>query len=585
MSLLSHSLTGIALAGLIASPLAIAKPGSKGLEFELLGSYSQPDPAAAFDESASEIVAFDKRSERLFVTNGADRTLDILSISNPAMPNLVSSINVADNPAFGAFVGGGANSVAVYKGIVAAAVEADTVTDPGAVVFFDTDGNFLNLVMVGALPDMLTFTPDGETVLVANEGEPDDGVDPEGSVSIISIKDGPASATVRSADFNAFDTSLDTLRAAGVRLFPDVANTPLAAGRISVSQDLEPEYIAVDGKSKVAMVTLQEANALAVVDIKRARVVDILPLGTKDHNIPGAGLDPSDRDGGIAIANWPVRGLYMPDAIASYKVKKDTYYVTANEGDDRGDADESGRGDAIRFKDIEDVVSFGRSGLEPADALAASGLDEDDKLGRLTISSIDGIDADGELAELYSYGARSFTIWDEEGRLVWDSGDLLEQITAAAVPEFFNVSNDENFDDDTGSPAIDNRSDNKGPEPEAITIAKIKGRDYAFVGLERIGGFVVFDISDPKEPEFITYQNNRIFSASNADLAMGMGGDLGPESLLFIDKKDSPEKGSALLVVANEVSGTTSVYRVLELDKSKMSKNNRKSKKSRKSKK
>ena len=316
------------------------------------------------------------------------------------------------------------------------------------------------------------------------------------------------------------------------------------------------------------MVTLQEANALAVVDIKKAMVVEILPLGTKDHSVAGAGLDPSDLDGGIAIGQWPVRGFYMPDTIASYKVKGATYYITANEGDDRGDADEDGRGDAIRFKDIKDVTSFGRSdGLEPSAALAAAGLGGNAELGRLNISSIDGIDENGDLNTLYAYGARSFTIWSDKGELVWDSGDLLEQITAQAYPEYFNVSNDANQDED-GKPAIDNRSDNKGPEPEAVTVAKIKGRHYAFVGLERFGGFAVFDVSKPEQPEFITYESNRNFSASNAELVLGRGGDLGPESLLFIDKKDSPDK-DALLVVANEVSGTTSVYRILSSKKSK----------------
>lgn len=559
-----NRLSRLALAGLLIAPLAIAKPGSKGIEVELLGTYSQPDPAAAFDKSASEIVAFDKNSERLFVTNGADKTLDILSISDPSAPSLVGSINVADNPDFGAFVGGGANSVAVARGIVAAAVEADTVTDPGAVAFFDTDGNFLGLVSVGALPDMLTFTDNGKTLLVANEGEPNAGIDPEGSISIIDIKKGVAKAVVTTASFNAFDHSSEALRAAGVRLFPDVAN-----GKITVSQDLEPEYIAVDSKGKTAMVTLQEANALAVVDIKKAMIVEILPLGTKDHSVAGAGLDPSDKDGGIAIGQWPVRGLYMPDTIASYKVKGATYYITANEGDDRGDADEEGRGDAIRFKDIQEVISFDRRGLAPSDALAAAGLDGNAELGRLNISSIDGIDENGYLNTLYAYGARSFTIWSDQGELVWDSGDLLEQITAQAYPEYFNVSNDANRDEDTDSkPAIDNRSDNKGPEPEAVTVAKIKGRHYAFVGLERFGGFAVFDVSKPEQPEFITYESNRNFSASNAEIALGEGDDLGPESLLFIDKKDSPDK-DALLVVANEVSGTTSVYRILNSKKSK----------------
>ena len=151
-------------------------------------------------------------------------------------------------------------------------------------------------------------------------------------------------------------------------------------------------------------------------------------------------------------------------------------------------------------------------------------------------------------------------IWDEDGRLVWDSGDALERITAEAFPDYFNASNDANEDD--GEPAIDDRSDNKGPEPEAVTIAKYKGEHYAFVGLERIGGTVVYNVSDPENPEFVLYENNRDFTVSNDELERGLAGDLGPESILFIGKKDSPEKGVPLLVVANEVSGTTTIYAI-----------------------
>jgi hypothetical protein len=260
----------------------------------------------------------------------------------------------------------------------------------------------------------------------------------------------------------------------------------------------------------------------------------------------------------------------MPDAIDCYTPKgrgkgrgKKTFCITANEGDDRGDADEDARGDAIRFKDIEDVVSFGRTGLNASAALDAMDLGADEALGRLNISSIDGIDENGDLDQLFAYGARSFSIWDEHGNLVFDSGDMLEQITSLAFPEYFNASNDANEDD--GAPAIDDRSDNKGPEPEAVTIAKIRGQHYAFIGLERIGGVAVFDVSDPKDPEFVLYENNRDFLADNEAVEMGLAGDFGPESILIIEKKDSPLRGTALMVVANEVSGTTTVYAIHEV--------------------
>ena len=545
-------------AAILPATVALAAPPVKPIGLKLLGTYEQPNAEDAFDESAAEISSYDPGSERLFVTNGAKGTIDLLDLSNPSMPSLMFQIPVSGEIGSNGFMGGGANSVAVYEGLVAVAIEADTVTDPGAVAFYDVDGNFLNLVMVGALPDMLTYTRNGNYVLVANEGEPDNDVDPEGSVSVIDMREGAAGASVRHATFEMFEDKADELKNAGVRLFPEVMD-----GSLTVSQDLEPEYLAADQRGKIALVALQEANSVAVLDIRRAKITAILPLGTKDHSVVGNGLDPSDRDSGININEWPLKGMFMPDAIASYQVRGKTYYVTANEGDDRGDADEDERGDAVRFKDIEDVVSFGRSGLTASADLQVeigNGLQDDEQLGRLNISTIDGLDDNGDLDELFSYGARSFTIWDSSGNLVWDSGNQLEQLTASLYPDNFNASNDTN--------EFENRSDNKGPEPEAVTIAKLFGRTFAFIGLERIGGVAVYDIGNPRSPEYVTYINNRDFQATDEDLEMGMGLDLGPESVVIIERGDSPN-GEPLMVVANEVSGTVSVFEISQVKKNK----------------
>jgi 2',3'-cyclic-nucleotide 2'-phosphodiesterase/3'-nucleotidase/5'-nucleotidase len=466
---------------------------------------------------------------------------------------------VAKNPAFDGFVAGGANSVAVSGGAVAAALAAQTKTAAGAVALFNTDGDFLKLVSVGALPDMLVFTADSKKILVANEGEAHAGIDPEGSISIVDLSGGVRKASARHLLFHRFDSQVDTLRANGVRLFPDVAAPPLPVAGVTVSQDLEPEYIAIDPDGRSAMVTLQEANALARVDLINERLDAILPLGGKDHSRPAAGLDPSDRDGGIRIQTWPLEGLYMPDAITSYAVNGQSYYITANEGDDRGDAAGDPRGDAVRLKDIAEVVSFGRNGLVASSELA--GLDDKSKLGRLKISTIDGIDSAGKLEHLHAFGGRSFSILDAGGNRLWDSGDALEQITANSYPEYFNTSTSQNREGDSDRPDSDNRSDKKGPEPEAVIVARVFGRHYAFIGLEHIGGVVIFDVSEPTAPTFVGYSNNRDFSVSNARLQQGGAGDLGPESLLFIAADDSPT-GKPLLVVANEVSGSTTIFQI-----------------------
>lgn len=931
-----------------------------------------------FDEGAAEIAAFDAASARIFFTNADANVVTILDISDPVMPAKVADIDLSP-------YGGGVNSVAVYDGLVAVAVEANNKTMPGSVVFFNTDGDFQAEVMVGALPDMVTFTNDGTKVLTANEGEPDDlyQLDPEGSVSIIDISGGVANAAVSTVTFTGFNGKKAALQNRGVRI---------SGPNATVAQDLEPEFISVTPDDTRAYVSLQENNALAVIDLTTNELLDILPLGYKDHwrgapalteykinelidlpelgtpvfsdnrgpvilggfsglyfdpnesddenyvfytvpdrgpndaavpadevdqvgieqnlrpfllpeyqgrmvkftlnvtdgtmtlddqilltqqdgttpisgrgnvlgfdeipvtyteagtdydraelttatdtfhildhdpfggdfegivrdndgnfwmcdeyrpslykfatdgtlieryvaegssflgfaplevgsygaetlpaiyskrranrgfeaiaydpdsnvvyafiqspienpnrnsirdnsdvirilgvnatdgtpvseyvyllernrdaglgtrvdkigdaayvgngrflvierdssqpgedtgkkyifeiNLTGAtnildnpiarrdsvsttgfktleemtadelasegilpvhktkllnlpsigympsdkaeglallpggslavlndndfgtagagitddsvlgiidflqnyGLDASDRDDGINITPEPVLGTFHPDAITSYTVNGQTFVLTANEGDARvypGDDIDGGPDEGDIFNEEDRIDDF------TLDTLAfpnAAELQMDENLGRLNAITTDGdLDGDGDHDILYSFGARSFSVWDAVGNLVYDSGDDFEQITATEYPDDFNSNNDEND-------SFESRSDNKGPEPEAITIAEYDGVPYAFIGLERIGGVMIYDMSDPRAPTFVTYFNNRDFSVS--DVETGPVGDLGPESITFISEADSPN-GDALLVVANEVSGTVSIF-------------------------
>ncbi len=891
-----------------------------GITLNPIGSYR----TGVFDEGGAEIVAHDPVTQRLFITNGNDETVDVIGIADPASPAKLFTL-VFPAP----FQNLAPTSVAVKDGIIAVAVPADPQTDPGHVLFFDTAGTFQNSIEVGALPDMLIFTPDGQKVLVANEGEPGDGIDPDGSVSIIDISSGVGSATLETATFTEFNGREAELQARGVRLFP---------GK-QTAEDVEPEYIAVSPDGATAFVTLQENNAFGVIDIAAAAVEDIVPLGVKDHaagpphletidltdmlpdlgttaagqtlklgglsglwydgttadgtrqfwtvpdrgpnpdtidgerpfalpdyqarlhkievaadgstrftdtllltreeggvrvpitgisnnasdeppvdifgntvdfdtfggdlegvardgtgnfwlvdeyrpaiykvapdgvlidryvpdgtaalvgadagdygsetlpedyasrrpnrgfeavavdpdedivyafiqtplanpdretsdnsdvvrilgidgatgqpvseyvyllegsdfrdsivdkigdavyagdgtffvierdsstetfgkkfifkvdlkgatnlldagarslpsgeileqqtaddladlgihavnkvkvlNLPSIGylagdkpeglalledgtlavlndndfsltgeldtttgavgvveptsptvlgfitfddtngLDASDEDGAINIQNWPVYGMYMPDAVASFEVDGETFYVTANEGDAR---DEDAR--------VDDLD------LDPEAFPNAAELQADETLGRLEVSTIDGdIDGDGDYDQLFAYGSRSFSIWDRYGNLVYDSGDDFEKTIAERIPDYFNSDNDES--------TFDTRSDAKGPEPEGVTVGVIDGTPYAFIGLERVGGAATYDVSDPANPRFVGYDNNRDFTA---DPETPKAGDLGPEGLAFIAPDDSPN-GEPLLVVANEVSGSTTLFR------------------------
>ncbi|MGK7938641.1 MAG: choice-of-anchor I family protein [Crocosphaera sp.] len=485
----------------------------------LLGTYE----TGIFDDSAAEIPAYDPATGRLFVSNSSDDSVNILDINNPTNPTLLGSI-----------VAPGVNSVAVKNGVVAVAQQAATKTNPGIVNFYNTSGGFLNSVTVGALPDMATFNALGNKLLVANEGEPNDDytVDPVGSVSVIDLSGGVLNATVNTVGFDDFNIgNLDP----NVRIFGPNA---------SIQQDLEPEYIAVSGSR--AWVTLQENNAIAIVDLETETIADIVALEFKDYGPEsGNALDASDEDGEINIASYDnVFGMYQPDAIAAYEVEGETYLVIANEGDAREYEGTPGFVEEARIGD-DDII------LDPTAFPNGDILKEDEQLGRLKITTTLGdTDGDGDFDELYSFGGRSISILDEDGNLIWDSGDQFEQLLAELLPDYFNASNDNN--------EFDDRSDDKGPEPEGITIGYLEDQIYALIGLERVGGVMIYNVTDPANPSFINYSNNRDF---NQDVTSPLALDLGPEGLLFISSEDSPI-GSPLLVVANEVSGTTSIYQV-----------------------
>lgn len=499
--------------------------------------------SGVYNAGAAEIVAFDSETKKLFVVNASANTLDVLSLADVKNPSLLTTISFA---AYGA----GVNSVAVKDGLVAAAVEATIKQDPGTVVFLDAaTHSVLKTVTVGALPDMVTFNEDGSKALTANEGEPsiDYLNDPEGSVSIIDLSSGVANATVTTVGFTDFNFGgsrrheIDTLQ---VRVYGKNA---------TVAKDLEPEYITIKGDN--AWVTLQENNAIALINIASASVEWIKPLGFKNHNLAGNGLDASDRDvnypssgssGKINIANWPVFGMYQPDGIASFFSGEGTWLVTANEGDAR----EYGTA-------LVEEVRFGASAYkkDPVAFTDSVTLETNQALGRLTIvNTLGDRNRDGRFDSAFVLGARSFSVWNAaDGSLVWDSGDQFERFLATEYPVNFNSSNNNN--------SLDDRSDNKGPEPEGIATATIGDSLYAFIGLERVGGIMVYNITDPMNPVFVDYANNRDFGVTPGAGTVNTVGDLGPEGLLWIPASDSPN-GRNLLVVGNEISGTTTIYEV-----------------------
>lgn len=456
------------------------------------------------DIGAAEISAFDPLTKRLFVVNnGAVNKIDVIDFSNPAAMTVIKSISMTP-------YGGAVNSVAVFDGKLAAAIESVDKQANGKVAVFKTDDySEVKVIDVGALPDMITYSNDGKFIITANEGEPNDTYtnDPVGSVSIISVSENYAVTTL---NFSGFEGQKATLMAKGFRIFGPGLN---------FAKDIEPEYVTVSDDSKTAWVTLQENNAIAKINLNTKTITDIFPLGFKDYNAAGNEIDPSDKNIGTPLAKWNVKGVYMPDAIAVSEVNGTPYLFTANEGDSR------------EYTAFAEVLRIGSKDVK-LDATVfpnATDLKKEEQLGRLNITKTLGdTDGDGDFDALYSLGARSFSVWNgNTGAQVFDSKNELDVKTIAAGPTFYD----------------DLRSDDKSVEPEGIAIGKIGKKKVAFVGMERADAVAVYDITDPSKPSFL-----QLLKCGDA-----------PEGVLIIPAKNSPTKKS-LLVVSSENDGVIKVY-------------------------
>ncbi|WP_299062724.1 choice-of-anchor I family protein [uncultured Polaribacter sp.] len=455
------------------------------------------------NEGASEITAFDKTSKKLFTVNVESNEISINNISNLTNPVKETPINLN---AYGA-----PNSVAVFDKKLAIAVENNTKQNPGKVLVFSTINNtLLNTYTVGALPDMITFSPDGKTIVCANEGEPNNDytIDPKGSVSIINLENN----NVTTLDFTSFNPQENTLKNKGFRVFGPNAD---------LAKDVEPEYVAISEDSKTAWVSLQENNGIAKVNLDSKTIDAIYPLGFKDYSLAENSIDASDKDDKKELKTWPVKGMYQPDAIVYVKINGIEYIISANEGDAR---DYDGFSEEIRMDDLtldETIFPDNKDFLNEIN------------LGRLkTTNTLGDANNDGKVEALFSYGARSFSIWSANGSLVYDSGNSIATETLAFTLDRFNDN--------------DKRSDDKGAEPESVEILNIGNERYIlFVGLERNDQVLLYDITNPNAPQFL-----QILSHS---------GDEAPEGLLIIPAKDSPSNKD-LLVVSNEDSGTVTIY-------------------------
>ena len=446
---------------------------------------------------------------------------------------------------------GDMTSVAVSpdSATLAAALQAEGYNDAGRVALFtcNADGTLTlkGLVETGVQPDMVTFA-DNNTVLTADEGEPREGygdgvADPRGSVTVVDV----SALTSEVVGFDAFDARRDELAASGVVLKKGV----------NPSTDLEPEYIAVSGGK--AYITLQENNAIAVLDLTSRTFDGIYSAGFEDYGVTPVDIDKKD-DAYAPKTYGSLMGIRMPDAIAAFQAEGKTYLVTANEGDAREWGDE----DLGTFYLSEDERDFGDEGV--TSPTGPSQRRTPASPARWSFSRAGTLTAWIPARTTSSAAAPSPSMRRGENGVteVFTSGDDFEALTAQYLPDYYNCSND--------NAVVDDRSGKKGPEAESVTVGTVDGRTYAFVALERTGGVMVYDVTEPASAQYVNYINTRDFASivegseeyEDGELDKWVtGGDVAPEGLLFLDASVSPT-GEALLLAACEVSGTVAVYQV-----------------------
>ncbi|XP_066277451.1 mesenchyme-specific cell surface glycoprotein-like isoform X1 [Branchiostoma lanceolatum] len=527
------------------------------------------------DHGAVEQITYDPKNHLIY-TVGEATILNVIDIRYPSAPRIV----------FRQYLPGGATDIDSCGNYIAVAIHAEPHTRPGTVLVFDmfdpvtNNLRLIHTLQVGPLPDMLKFTKDCRKLVTCNEGEPanteaGDIVDPEGSATIIEFSSGDladkAEPTVRTATFHNFEQHAYRYQAKGLRwLFPEVTHGPenhTRVTRFSLSQSLEPEYLAFSHNETKAYVVLQENNAIAVLDLATASFEEIYPLGSKYWGT--ASLDTSDEDGGINLREWPIYSMFQPDGMKTFTHRGRHYILTANEGDNKkiqiGEE---------KFSDIvkgRDVMKDSLLGADFSSGRVRRALGDETELGCIHFSTFDGRDRwdNSKFSALHAFGARGFSVWDaEDVSLVWDSGDDAERMIANYHPDIFNSYYKESVLDKEVQNNFDKNSCKKGPETEAVSIGSVGDQTVLFVANERSSTIMLYTLPDT---DIISPVFQSIYWPGEGTGAMTWReaydartvGDVDPEDLRFVSSEDSPN-GRPLLLVTGTVSGTVSVYEVYD---------------------
>ncbi len=470
-----------------------------------------------FNTDAAAGLAYDPANARLYSLNRAARQIDLLTLTRDLKLQVGAPIELT------AHTTGDPARIARAPIGLAVSVRNRDVAKPGEVLLFDNSGDLRTRLSVGPGPIGMAFSPDGATLAVANAGDADDDYanDPEGSLSLIDVATGTA-RVVR------FDNILTPILDPTVHLASPL-DTPVA-------NDLAPRHVTINATGELAFVTLTENNAIAVVDIATATVTRIFGAGFQDYQ--DLYIDASDTDKKVRLRHAPLYALRQPSAVAAFRQFGQSYIVVANQGRPRH---RQGYSELARISELTlDRATFG----DAVDALQAN-----DGIGRLQVTTARGdIDADGDFDELYAFGGRSFSVFNITGALIFDSGDEFARILSGAFPAWFNSDGQQS--------SRDARSDERGVEPAAVAVGRIGSRTLGFIGLRRMGGVMVYDLTEPRTPRFLEYMYN---ADPKGDPVAGTAGDVGTADVLMIPATDSPN-GLPLLAVANAVSGTVTVY-------------------------
>eukprot|EP01025_Chloroclados_australasicus_P051148 TRINITY_DN594_c1_g1_i6.p1 TRINITY_DN594_c1_g1~~TRINITY_DN594_c1_g1_i6.p1 ORF type:complete len:602 (+),score=102.83 TRINITY_DN594_c1_g1_i6:134-1939(+) len=590
------------IAGTFAQTLSLERVGRVQLPVDIADDGT---PLLCWNVDLAEEVVYDAQNVLAYV--GGEQIVTVVDIVDPSNPVVLDRQDLGTPIA----------DVQICGDIIAAVAYSSVsdALDGELLIFSPFDGNTgmieeLNRLTICSEPDHLIFTPDCGKILVACSGKPGldaDGnyINPEGKVAIIDTTDiataGQEAVTL--ADFTKFNDNAGEQVAAGIRYIYRGQVSPAGAAPDTFSKDMEPEYVATSLDGTIGYVVLQTNNALAYLDIAAGEITDIKAFGYKAWGEDGYSLDTSDKDGGINLEEWTIRGLFTPDIIDVFEHEGVEYIVTANEGDakelfpkDNGVTEEWT--EEILGEDLVDVVT---------DMDLKMALNDTARLGRLAFSAVDGAPAGGPDTALYTYGGRSVTIWRADTlTMVWDSKDILEKVHADIYPDIFNMDPSGEFcplpgddyaqygttqdeivagilaeiDANSADPdwelleewealvngpadVVDKRSDNKGPEPESVVVGMVGERRILFVGNERTSTIFMFDITDPTKPT----QAGSMFDGSATDtfwnqLVDGTVAPIDPEGLIFVSAEDSPTD-EPLVMVSSAVAGALYLYRVV----------------------